>query len=211
MHKALDRLREYFLKVSRNNTRTAWVLKCDIRKFFASMGHEQLMGILSDHITDPEVMTLLKGIIGSFEVSPNIGLPLGNLTSQLFANIYMNEFDQFVKHRIKAKHYIRYADDFVFLSEDRAYLESLISQLNAFLQTNLGLIMHPDKVYIQSFTSGVDFLGWIHFPDHRVLRTVSKRRMFVKLRNNKSKERLSSYLGLLSHGNTNRLQARIVF
>jgi hypothetical protein len=69
--------------------------------------------------------------------------------------------------------------------------------------------MHPDKVYIKSFASGVDFLGWVHYPDHRVLRTVSKRRMFTRLKNNESKERLNSYLGLLSHGNTGKLVVRV--
>jgi hypothetical protein len=182
-----------------------WVLKCDIRKFFASMTHEKLMAILSSYIPDTDTLNLLQEIISSFESSPKTGLPLGNLTSQLFANVYMNEFDQFVKHRLKEKFYIRYADDFIFLSEDRSKLEYLIPQLNGFLQSNLGLTMHPDKVFIKSFASGVDFLGWVHFPDHRVLRTVSKRRMFAKLRNNSSKERLNSYLGLLSHGNTDKL------
>ncbi len=209
IHKALDRFKAFSQKVGRNNTRTVWVLKCDIRKFFASMKHNKLMTILESHIPDPDILNLLREIISSFEVTPKTGLPLGNLTSQLFANVYMNEFDQFVKHRLRAKYYIRYADDFVFLSEDRGYLESLIPQLNEFLETNLGLTMHPDKVYIKSFASGVDFLGWVHFSDHRVLRTVSKRRMFTKLRNNTSKERLSSYFGLMSHGNTRKLATRV--
>jgi RNA-directed DNA polymerase len=206
IHKALDRFKAFSHKVGRNNTRTVWVLKCDIKKFFASMKHDKLMSILEAHILDPDILNLLQEIISSFEVTPKTGLPLGNLTSQLFANVYMNEFDQFVKHRLKAKHYIRYADDFVFLSEDRVYLESLIPKLSEFLETSLGLMMHPDKVYIKSFASGVDFLGWVHFPYHRVLRTVSKRRMFIKLRNNTSKERLNSYLGLMSHGNTYKLR-----
>ncbi len=205
IHKALNRSRSFFLKVSRNNTRTAWVLKCDIRKFFASMDHEKLMAISSSRIPNPEILNLLREIVSSFEFAPKTGLPLGNLTSQLFANVYMNELDQFVKHRLKQKYYIRYADDFVFIDADRTALEALIPQLNEFLKRELGLNLHPDKVFIKSFSSGVDFLGWLHFPDHRVLRTVSKRRMFARLRNNTSKERLSSYLGLLSHGNTKKL------
>jgi RNA-directed DNA polymerase len=206
IHKGLDKFRSYFLKVSRNNTKTAWVLKCDIRKFFASMRHDKLMAILSAHIDDPDVLCLLNEIISSFSVSPGVGLPLGNLTSQLLANVYMNEFDQFVKHRIKVKYYIRYADDFVFLDGDREYLVSLIPRLNTFLENELELVMHPDKLFVKTFASGVDFLGWVHFPDHRILRTVTKKRMQVRLRNNLSKERLSSYLGLTSHGNTYKIQ-----
>ena len=209
IHKALNRFKSFYYKVSRNGTRTAWVLKCDIRKFFASMQHEKLLQILSEPIPNADINTLLKEIISSFESAPGKGLPLGNLTSQLFANVYMNEFDQFVKHSLRAKYYIRYADDFVFLNEDKDYLEALIPQLNQFLEDNLKLTMHPDKVYIKSFASGVDFLGWVHYPDHRVLRTVSKRRMFARLRENTSKERLNSYLGLLSHGNTGKLVTKI--
>lgn len=209
MHKALDRFKAFSQKVGRNNTRTVWVLKCDIKKFFASMQHDRLMAILEARILDPDTLGLLKEIISSFETTAKTGLPLGNLTSQLFANVYMNEFDQFVKHNLRVKYYIRYADDFVLLSEDRKFLVALIPQLNEFLETNLGLTMHPDKVYIKSFASGVDFLGWVHFLDHRVLRRVSKRRMFTRLRTNCSRERLSSYLGLLSHGNTRKLMARI--
>jgi hypothetical protein len=78
--------------------------------------------------------------------------------------------------------------------------------LNTFLENELELVMHPDKLFVKTFASGVDFLGWVHFPDHRILRTVTKKRMQVRLRNNLSKERLSSYLGLTSHGNTYKIQ-----
>lgn len=211
IHKALNRFRQFFLKVGHNNTRTVWVLKCDIRKFFASIEHERLIAILSDYIPDTDIVWLLQEIISSFEATPHTGLPLGNLTSQLFANVYMNEFDQFVKRKMRTKYYIRYADDFVFLSEDRKYLESLIPQMTAFLGTNLHLIMHPDKVFIKTIMTGVDFLGWIHFSDHRVLRTVTKRRMFIRLKGNQSKERLNSYLGMLSHGNSYKLRRQIKY
>ena len=90
-------------------------------------------------------------------------MPLGNLTSQFFANIYLNEFDQFVKHNLKVKYYIRYADDFVILSEDKKYLEDLILKINNFLKNSLKLQMHPDKVFIKTLSSGVDFLGWVNF------------------------------------------------
>ncbi len=167
------------------------------------------MSILSERISDPNILLLLQEIIGSFEVTSGIGLPLGNLTSQLFANVYMNELDQFVKHRLKVKQYIRYADDFVFLSHDRHYLEDIISELSSFLEISLGLTMHPDKVFIKTVASGVDFLGWIHFSNHRILRSVTKRRMFLRLRDNPTSERLSSYRGLLSHGNTRKLSVAV--
>ncbi len=211
IHKALDQFRVSFLKASRNNTRTAWVLKCDIRKFFASIHHGTLLAILSSHIPDKEIVDLLNEVISSFGSTPETGLPLGNLTSQLFANVYMNRLDQFVKHKLKVKHYVRYADDFVFVSRDYAYLKSLVPRIGDFLGGELGLKLHPDKVFIKSIASGVDFLGWVHFPDYRVLRTVTKKRMFRRIaETGGKKETVSSYCGMLPHGNTHKLLARIL-
>ena len=138
------------------------------------------------------------------------GLPLGNLTSQLLVNIYMNEFDQFVKRELKVKYYERYADDFVIFSENKEYLKNILKQMEEFLGNNLKLQMHPNKVYIKTLSSGVDFLGWINFPNHRVLRTSTKKRMFRNLKGNDYKdESLSSYLGMLSHGNGYKLEMKI--
>ncbi len=201
-YKAIKRFRAFAYKVSRNHRRTCWVLKCDIKKFFASINHGVLIGILSQYISDLPLMQLLEQIIDSFSTLPGVGLPLGNLTSQLFCNIYMNEFDQFVKHKLHAKYYIRYADDFVFLSDDREALISQIAQISEFLKSRLNLTLHPDKLYLKTFVSGVDFLGWVHFPDHTVIRTTTKRRMMKQLRNSPMDETLQSYLGLMNHGNT---------
>ncbi len=220
-HKAMNRFRAFAYQVSKNHTRTAWVLKCDIRKFFASIDHEVLYGILQKHVIDRNVLWLLREVVGSFEghqmsvkwgsrTSPK-GLPLGNLTSQLLVNIYMNEFDQFVKHKLKAKYYVRYADDFVLLSHDKSELEKRLRYIVVFLHEQLKLELHPNKVSIQTFASGVDFLGWVHFADHRVLRTSSKRRMFRRLQEKKDDENTKqSYLGMLNHGNTKKLQAKVL-
>ena len=205
-HKALARFKSFAYQVSKNHTRTAWVLKCDIRKFFANINHGILMSILEERIPDEKIIWLLKTVIDSFFVQPGIGLPLGNLTSQLLVNIYMNEFDQFVKHELKVKYYIRYADDFVFFSDNRQHLEGFISIIQHFLEKRLYLQLHPDKLYIKTLASGVDFLGWVNFPDHRVLRTSSKRRMLKRLRENPTVETIASYRGLLKHGNTYWLQ-----
>ncbi|MDO8576424.1 MAG: reverse transcriptase/maturase family protein, partial [bacterium] len=182
-HKAMNRFRQFAHKVSRNHTRTCWVLKCDIRKFFASIDHQVLFDILAAYIPDDRIAELTVEVVGSFqthEATPR-GLPLGNLTSQLLVNVYMNEFDQFVKHKLKVKYYIRYADDFVFLSPSRRRLDGVLVSIEHFLRMRLNLNLHPDKVSIATFASGVDFLGWVHFSDHRVLRTATKRRMFRRL------------------------------
>ncbi len=210
-HKALNRFRDLSRAVSRNHTRTCWVLKCDIRKFFASVDQNILLGILNLYISDRDILRLLENIIRSFHSGrAGKGLPLGNLTSQLLVNIYMNEFDQFVKHRLRAKHYIRYADDFVLLSDDKLWLEEQIPKIENFLRDVLRLSLHPDKVYICSLASGLDFLGWVHFPDHRVLRSATARRMRKRITESPTPETLQSYLGLLGHGNTQILQQELL-
>lgn len=210
VHKAINRFRAFAYRSSRNHTRTAWVLKCDIRKFFASIDHELLLQVIRRYVPDKDVSGLLTEIVDSFETNPGVGLPLGNLTSQLLVNVYMNELDQFVKHKLKAKHYIRYADDFVFISHDREWLESILPHVGKFLWSKLRLTLHPDKISIRTVSSGVDFLGWVHFPDSRVLRTTTKRKMFRAIESKNGKvETMQSYLGLLSHGNTQKLRHQI--
>lgn len=208
-HKALNRFRSFAYKVSKNHTRTTWVLKGDIKKCFASVDQEVLLGILKQYIPDAEIMWLLERVIRSFSDTPGVGLPLGNLTSQLFINVYMNELDQFMKHRMKTKFYIRYADDFVVLSEDMKLLESLIPKVRDFLTGRLHLTLHPQKLFIKTFASGVDFLGWVHFPDHRVLRTATRCRMMRRLKDHPEDATLQSYLGLLSHGDAYKIQKEI--
>ena len=204
-HKALDRFAHFARQVSVNHTKTVWVLKCDVRKFFASIDHEILVIVLGRRITDPDTLALLVHIIQSFEVSPGKGLPLGNLTSQLLVNIYMDEFDQWIKREKKAKHYIRYADDFLILHHDREFLVKIVRYIVLFLRSELRLDLHPNKVSISAFASGVDFLGWVHFPHERVLRTSTKRRVLLGLAHNTDNPIvIDSYRGLLSHGNTHR-------
>ncbi len=201
-HKALNKFREFSYIVSKNNTNTCWILKCDIKKFFASVDQQILIKILEKYISEKDIINFLKEIIFGFK--PN-GLPLGNLTSQLFANVYLNEFDQFVKHKLKVKYYIRYADDFVILSENKNYLKNIIPELKYYLKNNLKLEIHPNKIFIKTLNSGVDFLGWINFTDHRVLRTKTKNRILKRIKNNSSIETLNSYSGLLKHGNMNKM------
>lgn len=136
MHKAINRFRNFGYIVSKNNTKPCWILKCDIRKFFHSIDQQKLTDILEDRIIDKNIINLLKEIIFSFHSTEvGKGLPLGNLTSQLLANVYLNEFDQSAKHNLRVKHYIRYADDFVIFSENKFYLETLILPIRGFLKS----------------------------------------------------------------------------
>ena len=209
-HRAIRQFASMARVVSRNHTRTCWVLQCDIRKFFASIDQAVLQSVLQRYIPDQDILWLLKNIITSFQTAPGKGLPLGNLTSQLFVNVYMNEFDQFVKRRLKIRQYARYADDFVMLSEDKQGLVDLLPTIEVFLAKELQLALNPNKVFLRTFASGIDFLGWVNFPHHRVLRTTTKRGMFRRLAEHPTAETAQSYLGLLHHGNAFTLQEKVI-
>jgi len=210
-HRAIEKFKVFFSKVTLNHTRVGWVLKCDVKKFFASIDQDILIKIVESYIPDKNIVWLISKVVSSFHsTKQGTGLPLGNLTSQLLVNIYMNKFDHWMKHRMKTKFYIRYADDFVIFSKDKDWLLELTPKIGYFLEDNLKLSLHPNKVYIKTLASGVDFLGWVHFSDHRVMRTVTKRRMLRRLASSPKEEVKTSYLGLLSHGNTNKIRREIL-
>lgn len=210
-HKALNRFKYFAGKVSKNHTRTCYVLKCDIKKFFANIDHNILKKILQRQIEDKNILWLLSQIIDSFSAKDNLttGLPLGNLTSQLLVNVYMHEFDMFMKQKLKVKYYMRYADDFVFLSEDKKELNLILQYIVVYLNEKLKLSLHPDKVYIKTYGSGVDFLGWVHFPYHRQLRTSTKRKIIKNMKGSPKPETVNSYRGIFSNGNTYKLRKTI--
>lgn len=209
-HRALDRFRSFARKVSHNHTRSCFVLKCDIKKFFASVDHVLLMKILVRNIADIDILRLIWRIVSSFYATiPGVGLPLGNLTSQLLVNVYMHEFDMYIKQELRVKYYIRYADDFLILSDSREYLENLLPMINRFLNERLHLTLHEHKVCIKTYDSGVDFLGWVHFPHHRQIRTATKRKIIRNMKEYPKQSSMNSYRGLLEHGNTYKLQERL--
>lgn len=210
-HKAVKRLKKFCRKLSQNNHKIIYALKCDIRKFFDSIDQNILLEVIKTKIQDENTFWLIDKIIRSFEIEKNKGLPLGNVTSQLFANIYLNELDQFIKHKLRAKYYLRYSDDFVILSDDKIYLKKLIFEISNFLRKKLKLFFHSNKVEIRKFSRNIDFLGYVILPHYVVLRTKTKKRIFKKiskkcedLKNKKISEKsfnqsLQSYLGILKH------------
>jgi len=109
-------------------------------------------------------------------------MPLGNLTSQFFANVYLNELDQFVKHKLKAKYYIRYVDDFVILHFSKGQLNLWKDKINGFLSKELKLELHPDKSKIVSLSKGVDFVGFRNFYHYRLLRKRNVRKILGRIR-----------------------------
>jgi len=220
-HKAVNRLRKFSLKESQNNKNNFYVLKCDIRKFFDNVDHQILVALLKKRIKDERFLWLIKEIVFSFETLPGKGIPLGNLTSQYFANIYLNELDQFIKHKLRIKYYIRYTDDFVILDENRKKLEELVMPINNFLLRRLKLSLHPEKIIIRKFSQGADFLGYVSFPHFRVLRTKTKRRIFRKIlrkiqmlkigdiAEDSFHQSVQSYFGVLSHANCYKIRKEL--
>lgn len=210
-HRAVNRLEKFCRQLSKNNRRNIFVLKCDIKNFFDSIDQRILLGLIKDKVPDEKAIWLIKKIIKSFEKDAGKGLPLGNVTSQLFANIYLNELDQFVKHKLKVKYYLRYCDDFVILGESRNYLVRLVSSIDNFLKEKLKITIHSDKIIIRKSHQGVDFLGYVVLPNYRVLRIKTKKRIIKKIKTKRKdvetgliskksfSQSLQSYFGILKH------------
>lgn len=221
-HRAVNRLNFFARKVGENNTKTCYILKCDIRKFFDSISHEILINLIKKKVKDENTIWLIAEIVKSYFVKTNTGIPLGNITSQLFANIYLNELDYFIKQKLLVKHYVRYCDDFVILRGSREYLENLVFKIQFFLSENLKLSLHQDKIIIRKYHQGVDFLGYVSFPYFRILRLKTKKRMFrnIKIKIDLLKtgkiaaenfnQTVQSYFGVLKHCDSYNLKIKII-
>lgn len=216
MHKAVKRLNSLIRRVSKNYNNDCFVLKLDIKKFFASVDQQILLKLLKRKIQDWDTIWLLGNIIDSFHSKGDRGkgIPIGNLTSQLFANIYLDMLDKFVKQDLRMRYYIRYADDFVIVSGNKVYLESLITKIDCFLKSELKLSIHKNKIIIRKYNQGIDFLGYIVLPHYILPRTKTKRRIFKKLKEKRYSKNfnqsLQSYLGHLSHADSFKLTQGIL-
>lgn len=172
-HLGIRRLQKFLRK-----KRATYALKCDVSKFFASINHMVLRRIIRQTIYDKKLLDILDRIIVGY--SP--GIPIGNLTSQLFANIYLDQLDHFIKEELRIKYYLRYMDDFVILGENKADLTKTLATIRAFLTDSLKLTLHPRKVRLFPTYLGVDFVGYVVFADHILLRPKNVRRFTKKLR-----------------------------
>jgi retron-type reverse transcriptase len=162
--------------------KNGYALKADIRHYFDTVNHEVLLGILGRRIKDEQLLSLITSILQNYKTkTPGIGMPLGNLTSQFFANVYLAELDNFVKHELKAKHYVRYVDDFVILNKNKKQLEAWKNKINVFLSSKLKLTLHPDKTSIIPINAGVPLVGFRVFPTHKLLKKSNLRRFRSRL------------------------------
>lgn len=221
-HKGFQKLVVYTRKVSQNYTKDCWALKCGIWKFFDSINHAILLAIMEKRIKDPDVLWLLKEIVESYHTQPGKGVPIGNLTSQLFANIYLNELDQFVKQKLRVKYYLRYADDFILLNPNKALLEDHVVAIKSFLEGKLALTLHPNKTVFRKLSWGIDFVGYIALPHYQLVRTTTRRRLTRKIEENVIKykhgdmsatafqQSMQSYLGILKHANTHVVEQNLL-
>ncbi len=220
-HKGSKRLFIFLRKASKNWKQPVFALKCDIRKFFDSIDHNILFKLIKKKISDADTLWLIGKVLKSFEKTKNAGLPLGNVTSQLFSNIYLNELDQFIKHKLKVKYYLRYADDFILISENKNLLRFYQKEIESFLRQNLKIELHPNKVFIRKLKQGIDFVGYVILPNAIVLRTKTKKRIFKKLKKaqkeffagkiNKDEfqQIKASYMGMLKHCKSNEIKREI--
>jgi len=156
-------------------------LKADIKHYFQEVNHDVLLNIISKKIKDEKSIKLIKKVLKNGEVREGTGMPLGNLTSQFFANIYLNELDYFIKHKLKAKYYIRYVDDFVILHKSKIQLKIFEIGINKFLKEMLKIELHPQKSKVIPLSKGLDFIGFRNFYHFRLLRKRNIRKINLNL------------------------------
>ena len=187
VHKALKRFDYFKKKIScngkkrangfDNNDVTGHALKADIKHYFEEVDHEVLLKILKRKIKDYRLIWLVKQILNNYKTQvEGKGMPLGNLTSQFFANVYLDELDQFVKHKLGIKCYIRYVDDFIILHNKYKILKNYKELINDYLINNLKLELHPNKSKIILLRNGVNLLGYRIFYHFKLLRKSNKRK-----------------------------------
>jgi retron-type reverse transcriptase len=158
-----------------------WFLKADVRKFFDSVPHEKLKALLRRKFKDEQLLCWFDRIIDTYETRPGRGLPIGNLTSQYFANFYLDPLDRFVKETLRIKGYVRYMDDFALWCNSKDELKEVRRKTVAFAFDRLGLELKQEP-YLNRTRHGMDFLGMRVFPDAVRLNRRSKQRFTSKVR-----------------------------
>jgi len=216
-----------------------YALKCDIKKYFPSIDHEILKGLIRRKIGCARTLWLIDLIIDGSNPQEEVpdyfagddlfapsqrrkGIPIGNQTSQFFANVYLNGFDHFVKEELGCRHYVRYVDDFATLGDDKGWLWEVKAAIEEYLETRLRLRLHPKKQWVLPVTDGVDFLGYRVFPTHRRVRRSSGWRFARRLKRMqeqyrkgtidlaKVRQRIASWLGHAAHADTYGLRSALL-
>lgn len=237
-HKAADRLQYWLRQVDRREQKY-YYLKLDISKYFYRVNHAILLDILRKRIVDEDLLWLLEKIVNCEDVAFGLpagmeadqcseedrlfdaGMPIGNLTSQLFANVYLNELDQYIKHELRIHYYVRYMDDIIILSEDKKYLHQVKEDIEIFLKEKLALDLN-NKTAIRPISTGIEFVGFRIWPTHRKLKKKTLKKMKSRIRTlqkaygngsisfDKVNASMQSYFGVMKHFNSYRLKTKLL-
>jgi RNA-directed DNA polymerase len=200
VHKAGEALK----RALRDVNGTEYCLQLDIRKFYPSIDHEILKGLVRRKIKDTDLLWLLDEIIDSAD-----GLPIGNYLSQYLANYYLSGFDHWLKEVMGVRYYFRYADDMVILSGDKRYLHELRSHIETYLRDNLKLQLKPNWKVFPVAARGIDFIGYVFYHSHTLLRKSIKLRCRLMLKKNKNPSSIASYRGWMKHCNSRHLEKKL--
>ena len=255
IHLAIKRLQRFMWQSSHNQTRPVFYMQLDIKNFFPQIDKPVLNQLIRSKCNDSDIRWLTQLIIyhdptkdykprspkelllripkqkSLFDRSHNKGLPIGNLTSQFFANIYLNELDQYVKHHLKCKFYMRYVDDFILLHPDKNQLIDWLHLIQVFLKSRLKLELNSKSTKIQPISNGINFLGYIVRPDYILCRNrviinlkeklrdfekqlISRQDAIFRVNYNEASvcsllSTLNSYLGHFKHADTHRLKKKL--
>jgi len=198
-----------------------WFLKTDIDKYFDSIRHKTLLGLIGRKIKDARLLDITERIVRNGGIN-GVGLPIGNLTSQFFANVYLDGFDHFVKQELRVRRYVRYMDDFVLFSADKEPLKAYRKAIGAYLGEELGLRLKTKATFVNSAANGLTFLGRRIFPKLVRLAPVNLRRMARRMAQREEEygngniseetflQSMNSYWAMLQHGGNFNLRKHLL-
>lgn len=218
MHAASNTLYKYLYDWRRYNNAELYAIKADIHAYFASINHDILKQRIESIIKDKKALELINVTIDNNGTLPDgVGIPVGNLTSQLFANVYLDMLDHYVKEELRAKYYVRYMDDFIILSPDKKQLQLWLAEIERYLNNELKLELNPKTTLICA-KNGVDFVGYKHRATHRKLRPTSVKRIKKRIKEYEAgkidKEKLihslESWKGHAKHADSYNLRKKII-
>ena len=212
-HVAVRRLQRF---MRRHPEGSGYVLQLDVKSYFASIDHEILISLIERRIRDPQMMRLIRLIVESYEDSPGVGIPLGNLTSQAFANIYLHELDMFAKHDLRVKEYLRYMDDITLVHTDKRQLWDWRDEIETYLADRLNLQLHPIKQTLTPIDCGVKYLGYRVYRDHVKVLSRNVRRAYKRLKQMEAgrfqgdaRSSIASWVGYTKHADCHGLNCQI--
>ena len=220
-HKAVLEV-QHQMQIMKRNHGDFWILKCDIKKFFYNIQPFILFNIMKKYITDKDLLFLTQILIFNGPIdNTKIGIPIGNYTSQFFANIYLNELDNYIKRVLKIRYYCRYIDDFILILKSKKDCIKYKALIERFLWEHLKLELNSKSKYYPH-KMGVNFCGYRIFTTHKLLRLSSKKKIKKKVKKwnikfsegtinyEKTIQSLNSWLGHSSHCNSYKLQQKIL-